>query len=441
LLATSTNSSPLNTPEVVNCTLENVTTDTGEYEADLEDNQEKDGDKDLLLGAPKPETIAWPTEEIPSPPLDPAEQIERSACKTPKPASFPAVSIPVKLLMIRLPALQTITQSPASCRMSSTATPGWFHGKPDKNAQNFLKEVDRYIILSDLKTEAAKVIVFSTLLSAGSIADLWWTKLDSSKKTTWADVQKEFASRWPVITIAEKTGLNYQREILALCLDKEELGMQVVVAGVPTWVHLQFHAWVQQLISEAGMNATAGLVYQVRENLPMVIKELTTPGVTEWTKFLEEIKGLDMNKLREKAEAGRKKREVEKAQNARLDSKVCRQMQSKSYTCNSNAAILEQHSQESQCRTPQPIHLPMQCLAYATYPEHQRPDHQHDNANHSHQKRKRYCAAESTTSCISQTQPRASLYMKNNLSSGSRSMGKTVESMKTHSSLSGWAAQ
>jgi hypothetical protein len=31
--------------------------------------------------------------------------------------------------------------------MTSNSTLGWFHSKPDENAQNFLKEVDHYIIL------------------------------------------------------------------------------------------------------------------------------------------------------------------------------------------------------------------------------------------------------------------------------------------------------
>lgn len=63
---------------------------------------------------------------------------------------------------------------------------------------------------------------------------------------------------------------------------------------------------------------TTGLVYQVRENLPVVVKELTMPGLVEWKKFLEEIKDIDMNKLQEKVEGARKKREVEKAQNTHL---------------------------------------------------------------------------------------------------------------------------
>ncbi|KAG2748795.1 hypothetical protein P692DRAFT_201714292 [Suillus brevipes Sb2] len=161
-------------------------------------------------------------------------------------------------------------------------------------------------------------MVFSTLLSAGSVADTWWNKLDSSKKTSWADVKIAFMERWPAITVAEKTGLDYQREILALRLSDDEVGTQIIIAGVATWAHLQFHNKLQQLVSEAGAATTTGLVYQVRENLPVVVKELTTPGLGEWKTFLDEIKNIDTNKLREKAEGARKKKEIEKTQNARL---------------------------------------------------------------------------------------------------------------------------
>ncbi|KAG1724573.1 uncharacterized protein EDB91DRAFT_1255168 [Suillus paluster] len=169
-----------------------------------------------------------------------------------------------------------------------------------------------------MKTEPAKVTVFSTLLSAGSIADTWCNKLSASDKNTWADVKTAFMTRWPAITVAEKTGLDYQHEILALCLVEEELRVQVTIADVPTWSHLQFHASLQQLINEAGTATTAGLIYQVHENLPTIMKELTTPGLTDWKKFLEEIKDIDMNKLHKKAQASRMKKEVEKAQNAQL---------------------------------------------------------------------------------------------------------------------------
>ncbi|KAG2063690.1 hypothetical protein BDR04DRAFT_1186464 [Suillus decipiens] len=202
--------------------------------------------------------------------------------------------------------------------MANIPTPGWFHGKPDKNAQNFLREVECYIVLSDLKNEMAKVLIFSTLLSTGSVTDIWWMKLDSTHKTMWTDVKAQFTTRWPAITIAEKTGLDYQREILVIHLKEEELGTQIMVAGVPTWAHMQFRMKLLELVNEAEKEVTAGLVYQVQENLPAVIKKLTMPGIAEWDKFLTKIKDIDTNKLREKAEGARKKQEVEKAQNAHI---------------------------------------------------------------------------------------------------------------------------
>jgi hypothetical protein len=161
-------------------------------------------------------------------------------------------------------------------------------------------------------------MVFSTLLSAGLIADTWWNKLDSKHKGTWVDVKAAFTTQWPAITVAEKMGLDYQCEILALRLSEEEVGKQITVAGVPTWAHLQFHTSLQQLVNEAGANTMAGLMYQVQENLPTVIKELTTLGLAEWNKFLDEINALDTNKLREKAQTAQKKKEEEKVQNAHL---------------------------------------------------------------------------------------------------------------------------
>ncbi|KAG1908285.1 uncharacterized protein F5891DRAFT_1179803 [Suillus fuscotomentosus] len=150
--------------------------------------------------------------------------------------------------------------------------------KPAISHHETHESLHRYVVLNKLKTEQGKITVFSTLLSTGSIADTWWNKLDSSHKNSWADVKTAFSN--------------------PLRLKEEEVGKQITVAGVPTWAHLQFHMNLQQLINEAG--------------------ELTTPGLAEWSKFLDELKALDTNKLREKAETARKKKEEEKMQSARL---------------------------------------------------------------------------------------------------------------------------
>lgn len=312
--ATSTDSSPLDTPELIARRLDQSTSEP-EHEGAEQELERDNDDSESLPGAPNPQTIIWPVEDIPSPPLDPNQRPVTIAKSPRKPPVLPSPPV-----FTQLPPPITLQPSVTHTarKMTSTTTPGWFHGKSDENGQNFLKEVERYIVLSDLKTEAAKVLVFSTLLSSGSVADTWWTKLDSVHKTNWVDVKAAFTTRWPAIVVAEKTGLDYQREILALRLAEDELGTQITIAGVPTWAHLQFSNKLQELVNEAGANATAGLVYQVCKNLPLVVKELTTPGLAEWKKFLEEIRDIDTNKLREKAEAAKRKKETEKAQNARL---------------------------------------------------------------------------------------------------------------------------
>lgn len=318
-LNTSTESSPLDMLELTSNETEDQPQDqeNSEYEShevrqQLEQTDEED--QESLTGAPDPEANTLPTfDDQPTKILSAVVQPQKSITPWPVPPATPTKTF-------LKPIIAKVTpQTSKSKKMSGNGnTPGWFHGKADENAQNFLREVERYVVLNELKTEQGKITVFSTLLSAGSIADTWWNKLDTSHKSTWSDVKTAFSNRWPAITVAEKTGLDYQREILALRLKEEEVGKQITVAGVPTWAHLQFHVNLRQLVNEAGANTTAGLVYQVRENLPTVIKELTTPGLAEWSKFLDEIKALDTNKLREKAETARKKKEEEKMQSARL---------------------------------------------------------------------------------------------------------------------------
>ncbi|KAG1894553.1 uncharacterized protein F5891DRAFT_1195123 [Suillus fuscotomentosus] len=293
---------PRDTPEFTSNEIEDQPTDqeNSEYEShevcqQLEQTDEED--KESLVGAPDPEANTLPTFDD-QPPKILSTVVQSQKIITPWP--FPPTT-PIKTFLKPITAKAT-SQPPKPKKMSGNSnTPGWFHGKANENAQNFLREVECYVVLNELKTEQGKITVFSTLLSAGSIADTWWNKLDSTHKNTWADVKTAFSN-----------------QILALRLKEEEVGKQITVAGVPTWAHLQFHVNLQQLVNEAGVNTTAGLVYQVQENLPMVIKELTTPGLAEWSKFLDELKVLDTNKLREKAETARKKKEEEKMQSARL---------------------------------------------------------------------------------------------------------------------------
>ncbi|KAG2349707.1 hypothetical protein BDR05DRAFT_994705 [Suillus weaverae] len=277
---TSAESSPLDTPELRANEIEEHLPDQENPEHESQEvcqqlEQANEEDRESLAGAPDPEANTLPTfNDQPPKTLIAVVQSQSPIILWPVPPITPIKTFLKPITAKTTPQSLAKPLSKSKKMSGSSSAPGWFHSKADENAQNFLREVEHYIMLNELKMEQGKIMVFSTLLSAGSIADTWWNKLDSK---------------------------------------------QITVAGVPTWAHLQFHMNLQQLVNEAGVNTTAGLVYQVRENLPMVIKELTTPGLAEWVKFLDEIKALDTNKLREKAETAWRKKEEEKAQNTRLE--------------------------------------------------------------------------------------------------------------------------
>ncbi|KAG1726925.1 hypothetical protein EDB19DRAFT_1833269 [Suillus lakei] len=233
----------------------------------LDKDDKDDEDHNSLAGAPERDTYNLSTfDNQPTHPTDavPAFTLLTQPTAWPVPPTMPSKPIttprvpakPAKHLVVQ-PSSQQVTQLIVKRRMA-TATPNWFHGQADENAQNFLRDMDRYIMLNELKTETGKVMVLSTLLSAGSVADTWWMKLESLKKSMWQDMRTAFTERWPAITVTEKTGLNYQREILVLRLTEEEIGTQVSIMDVTTWAHLQFYNSLQQLVNEVGAATIAG---------------------------------------------------------------------------------------------------------------------------------------------------------------------------------------
>ncbi|KAG2063511.1 hypothetical protein BDR04DRAFT_1163625 [Suillus decipiens] len=83
-LATTTDSSPLDTPEITERILEGTNSDLEDYEvqqqllteSEREDPGRDDPDKsDSLPDAPISETIIWPVEEIPSPPSNTKDKL------------------------------------------------------------------------------------------------------------------------------------------------------------------------------------------------------------------------------------------------------------------------------------------------------------------------------------------------------------------------------
>jgi hypothetical protein len=90
------------------------------------------------------------------------------------------------------------------------------------------------------------------------------------------------------------------------------------VAGVSTWSHLHYHGRLQKLVQDAGVANAPVFIHQVREGLPRVIRDLTSPAPATWEAFLDEIKKANVDTIQDKAKREKEKKEMERVQNTRI---------------------------------------------------------------------------------------------------------------------------
>ncbi|KAG1760455.1 hypothetical protein EDD22DRAFT_954912 [Suillus occidentalis] len=254
----------------------------------FEDNQPEEGDEEI-------KSLQFPTAEPPSPPREPPPP---PALTPVKPRAMQA-TVPSHSLTLQIPTLAA-TPTCTPHMSNTTGQPALFHGRSDENAQNFLRGTEMYILINGVKDEAVKVAIFSTLISAGSQADLWWTNLDMVHKVSWTAVQAAFIAKWPVIVTANKTKLEYQKELLALRLKEEEVGERITVADIETWSHVHFHGTLKKLVQDAGVETVPILIQPVQDALPRTLKDLTSPAPPDWDTFLNKIKNANIDTLLEK---------------------------------------------------------------------------------------------------------------------------------------------
>ncbi|KAG1723796.1 hypothetical protein EDB19DRAFT_1834464 [Suillus lakei] len=175
-----------------------------------------------------------------------------------------------------------------------------------------------YIVINHITDEATKILLFSTFISAGSDADVWWANLGTQEKSTWALAKAAFLVKWPVVVVAGKTQREYQKDLLELRFKEEDVGERVMVAGIATWAHVQFHNKLKTLVKDAGVESVPILIQPVREALPRALRDLTSASPADWATFLNKIKNVNVDTLQEKAKRAKERKEAEKAQNARI---------------------------------------------------------------------------------------------------------------------------
>ncbi|KAF5385081.1 hypothetical protein D9615_000997 [Tricholomella constricta] len=198
--------------------------------------------------------------------------------------------------------------------MPANVEPFW-GDRPDENGQDFLRAFNR--AMGD-KADAVKCKLFVNYLHADSEADEWYAALPPDVRADWDDMETAFHARWPRATVARKTAMEYEEEILALQLKEEALGLKETVAGREVYTHIAWADKMSALVSRAGHATGSTYIGLVRRGLPSLMRERIVGTPANWTAFLTTVRAVDIDHIRDGAAELRKERERQKRVDDRM---------------------------------------------------------------------------------------------------------------------------
>ena len=191
-----------------------------------------------------------------------------------------------------------------------------FHGdKDDESPEDFWRAF--YRRMGD-KSDDSKKAQFPYYLQADSVADEWFADLPDAKKKSWADIEVAFKKRWPRKKQTKKSDDEYEDEILGRKLKTEDLGKKEKVAGRDVYTHI---AWADKratTVKSAKLEKTTTYVRQVRKELPNILREKVGTVHADWSSFLQAVRDVDLDHIRDGMELLNKELEEKKALNQRL---------------------------------------------------------------------------------------------------------------------------
>lgn len=191
-----------------------------------------------------------------------------------------------------------------------------FHGdKDEENPEDFLRSFFRRMGTS---TDDVKKQQFPNFLQADSVADDWFEDLPTNSKAKWGDIEAAFRLRWPRKKAAKKTTEEYEEEIQDLQLKMEDLGKKEKVAGREVYTHIAWADKMAAIIRGAKLENTTTYIGQIRKNLPTLLREKIGAGHTSWTVFLQAIRNVDINHIRDGVDIWKKEQAEQDAVKKRI---------------------------------------------------------------------------------------------------------------------------
>ena len=167
-----------------------------------------------------------------------------------------------------------------------------------ENANDILKAFNRNILSTNPQAmDAQKIDILSNYLGTDSPAEKWYQSLAGAHLTSWDIFMRAFKARWPPCTSATQTSEEYQTELLALTIPENEVGSIKSVGRQKVWMHVK---WVEEALELATLAEM--LIWQVKKQLPKVVRKLLDDKYLDWKAFTDAVKGLSTTKLREERE-------------------------------------------------------------------------------------------------------------------------------------------
>jgi hypothetical protein len=175
-----------------------------------------------------------------------------------------------------------------------------FSGTQEDSIQptDFLKMIKRTFLANGTSTDTQKIGILELYLKSDSPAEEWYTDPNTPKKA-WADLEQEFKIRFPNVKKATKTAPELERELGAMRITTEELGKTEKYRGEDVYTHMVFAEKVLDLAKRAKIETSTSGLWNVRDELPEVLREKVPENQASWTAFAQAIKDVDMGHIRE----------------------------------------------------------------------------------------------------------------------------------------------
>src|ERR1700678_3914912 len=160
---------------------------------------------------------------------------------------------------------------------------------------------------------------FRYFLQADSTADEWFDDLTAAEKKDWSAIVDAFNKRWPRKKVVKKTKEEYEEEITGIKLQMDDLGKKEKTTGRETYSHIAWADKMETTVKGAKIESTTTYIGQVRKELPKLLREKVGAGHTDWTAFLQAVRDVDVDHIRDGVNMWKKEQEEQQA----LRDRVC----------------------------------------------------------------------------------------------------------------------